>query len=415
MSLRDVAVQVAPIGPLALRILNRGETQRRRQLLADVGLPPLESERAILPKMVELCGYNERLFPENARYWKCAADFAEAQAEGAAAMLSLVQSWGFVVDRQGVLQVPDWWASIVVPMEYMDYHDARHGDAEVQALNIDPARYRPLARVASDSIWMAYYLAKGCLSHQGVSLLVSEVSSAAAALKARVPRPEAGPLPVWVIGLSEDEVAALRGPDVAVVGFNLGLSPVLERAVRAGEVRALVARRDGPEDSWRLLDATTLDPVELEGGKAYVCQTDVSVTGLPVPERSGIAMTNETLHHNTYAQQATMLRELHRAALPVEGGGRAWVAGELFRSAYMPQVLLGLSSSIPSTCWDAWVSFVNGIACVEELERKREAWRDEGVDMHFTQVPRGLVGAPRWVHRYVMCPTQTLITGYATS
>lgn len=407
--MRDLSAQAFPLGVLAMRVKNREEVGRRREEMRALGLPELRDPRAAMSDFVELCGYYEKVFPQNAEHWKRAAEYARAEAIGPAAVHDQTARWGFVRGAEGAYEVPDWWSGrVVVPLEYMDYHPDRHSDDELRSVGVDPRRFHALGSWASDTMWMGYYLAKGALLLDGVSLLVKEVIDAARAFTRRVQRPRSGPLPIYVIGISEDEVAALRSPDVAVVGFNMGLSTVMERLVRNGQVRRLVAERDG--DRGRLVDAVTREPVELQGGECYVCSLNAASGALPVPDQSGVVMTNETLHHNTYPDQAEMIRAMHRAALPVEGG-RAWVAGELFRVANLPRVLIGLATMCDAPSWDAWVSFVNGIACVEELKRRREEWCDEGVELHFTSVPRGLARAPGFVHRVVMCQTQTLISG----
>ncbi|MFO0756984.1 MAG: hypothetical protein U0359_10850 [Byssovorax sp.] len=411
--LRDVAIRTFPIGVLAMRTKNLGEVERRRREMGELGLRELQSAKDVLPELLELCGYYEKVFPANAPYWKRAAEYAVAEAEGPAALFDQVERWGFVPDAGGRLEMPDWWnGKLVTPLEYMDYLPARHTDASLRAAGIEPERFHALAGKASDFMWMGYYLAKGALVAGGVSLLVKAVSDAVLELKQRVDRPKRGPLPIWVIGISEDEVKALRAPDTAVVGFNRQISPVMHRLVEAGQVRLLVPSHDGDGAEGRLLDARTREPVTLEGGQCYVCILDVSDAPLPVPDQSGVVMTNETLHHNPYDEQANMIRQMHRAALPVAGGGRAWVTGELFRVAQMRGVFIGLSAAFAMASWDAWVSFANGIVCVEELERRRGDWADEGVHLSFTPVPRGLAKAPSLIHDLLMCPTQTLISGY---
>lgn len=412
---RDLAVQMLPLGVVAMRFKNRSEVARRRSQMAALGLPAMLTPQEARPDFVELCAYYERLFPENAEHWRRGAEWAEAQAVGPAALMDLIERWGFTPGADGTLQVPAWWSErCVVPLEFMDYFPGRHDEVALRAAGIEPTRFHALARKAADHMWMGYYLAKGALLQGKVSLLVKEVATTALALVQRVERPRRGPLPLYVIGISEDEVAALRGPDVAVVGFNMGVSPVMEALVKSGDVRLVTALRGGqPDGSDRLLDAVTGEPVELKGGQVYVCTLNAASERMPVPDGSGVAMTNETLHHNTYADQAAMLREMHRVSLPVKGGGRAWVAGELFRVLQMPRVFVGLSSLCQSPSWDAWVSFANGIVSVETLQRRAHEWAAEGVDLHFTVVPRGLADAPALVHRVLMCPTQVLISGCA--
>lgn len=407
---KEWAVQSMPLGPRVLRWKNAGEIQRRRDEMRALGLPEFRQGADMVAELQELAGYYEKLYPRNQRIWQAAGEMAAAQVGGAAAALELVERWGFVRGPDGRLQFPEWWQQMRLPTEYMDYYQERHPDADLVAAGIDPQRFHPLARLASDMVWMGYYFAKGALFNAGVSLLTSEVTNSIQALVKRVEHPASEPLPVWVIGISEDEVAALRRPEFTVVGFNLYFSPVMEKFIANGTVRQLEMGVDEAGQK-RLVDPATGGPAQLERGKVYVCRTNVS-EGLPVPDESGLCMTNEVLHHNDYAAQAQILREMNRVAKRVEGGGRGWVAGELFRVPEYPRVILGLNGLVGPAIWDAWVSLINGALCVEELQRRQQEWVDEGVKLTFRVVPTGLASAPSFVHRLVMCPTQTLICGY---
>ncbi len=407
---QEWAVQTLPLGPRVLRWKNAGEVQRRRDEMRALGLPEFRQGADMLAELQELAGYYEKLYPHNQRIWQAAGEMAAAQVDGAAAALELVESWGFVRGSDGRLQFPDWWQQMPLPTEYMDYYQERHPDHELESVGIEPQRFHTLARLASDMVWMGYYFAKGALFHAGVSLLTSEVTNSVQALVRRVEKPASGPMPVWVIGISEDEVAALRRPEFAVVGFNLYFSPVMEKFIANGSVRVLAMGEDlfGQK---QLVDPQTGEPAQLEGGQVYVCRTNVA-DGLPVPDESGLCMTNEVLHHNDYASQAQIVREMNRVSRRVEGGGRGWVAGEMFRVPEFPRVILGLNGLVGPAIWDAWVSLINGALCVEEFQRRHQEWHEEGVKLTFTVVPSGLNSAPSVVHRWVMCPTQMLIRGY---
>lgn len=397
-----------PLGPVFMRLLNRGVDKDRTQEMVDLGMPNTGKPDVIVAETEELCGTYARLQPDHARHWNAAVELVKAHAQGTGACLDLIERWGFVKDNARHVGAPEWWNDkMVVPIEFMDYAPEMYSDDAVRAAGTTPERFHTLARQTSERVWMGYYRAKGRLCAGGVSLLIKDVTDAANQMKARVDKPRDAPLCVYVIGISEDEVVALQGPDTCVIGFNRGHSPIVEKFIREGRVGRLVA--EGAGNQAKLFHADTREPFRPEGGKVYICPGDVT-NGLPVPDASGIAMTNYTLHHNSFATQDVMIRELHRTALPLHGGGRAFVVGEMIRNRHFIPTLFGPVSTIGPTTWDAWASFANGIITVEHQRKKREQWADEGIHLRFSEVPGSLASAPSFVHWLVMPPTKVLIT-----
>jgi hypothetical protein len=404
-------MSLTPLGPLVMTVRNQREDRRRRREMAALGLPDMGTLEALVADTKELCALYARLHPANASLWERAAELIGAHAAGSVAALDVVRRWGFVREA-GRLNAPEWWdGKVILPLEFQDYSPEQYPDEAVRAAGASPARFHALARRASDLAWMGYYRVKGRLNHGGVSLLIKAVTDAALGFKPQVDRPKAGPLPIYVLGISEDEIAALQAPDVCVIGFNRGYSPMVEKLIANGRVTSLVAERGAAGEPLHLVDAGTREPFRPEAGRCFACRVDVSRDGLPVPDASGIVTTNFTLHHNSPAQQVALVRELHRVALPTRSGGRAWVAGEMFRNPHFVRVLFGPVAFVGPTLWDAWVSFVNSFATVEQLERRQAELEADGVPVRFVYVPASLVKAPTLVHRLIMPPTHVLITG----
>lgn len=228
-------------------------------------------------------------------------------------------------------------------------------------------------------------------------------------MKVRVEKPKNAPYIIYVIGISEDEVAALASPDTCVIGFNRGFSPIIEKMVQNGRITPLEPLQGTAGATAQLVHAHTREPFHPEGGKVCICHGDVN-KGLPVPDASGIAMTNYTLHHNSFKDQEIMIRELNRISLLTKSTGRAWVAGEMIRNRHFIPTMFGPVSTVGPTLWDAWASFA-GVVTVDYHIQRREAWADEGIHLRFANVPGSLDSAPNLVHWLLMPPTKVLIMG----
>ncbi len=403
--------RIMPLGPAIMTVKNKGEEQRRFSEMVELGVPSLGSVKNILDETEELCSIYERLQPEYAFYWQRAVELIYAHAKGAKAGIDMVKKWGFVKDKRLGVALPEWWdGKMIVPLEFMDYCPENYSDEAVRSIGANPERFRILAKRASDRAWIGYYRAKGCLKSENVSLLIKDVTDTAIMLKDMVEKPKHSPYVVYVIGISEDEVAALSNPDTCIIGFNRGYSPIIEKLIQNGKITQLAISKGHGDKTAKLVYADTQEEFSPVGGKIFICPGDVN-QGLPVSDASGITMTNYTLHHNSFKDQEIMIRELNRTAMPTKNGGRAWVAGEMLRNWYFIPTLFGPVSTVGPTLWDAWTSFANGVVCVDYHEKRREEWADEGIHLRFTQVPKSLVSAPSFVQKFLMSPTKTLITG----
>jgi len=399
-----------PLGPAILTLKNRGEGRRRADEMAALGVPELGQVHTILSETEELCSAYERLHPEYAFHWQRAIELVKAHAQGTSVGLDVVRKWGFVKDKHRHVALPDWWeGKMIVPLEFMDYSRHKYSDEDVHDAGTTPDRFHELAKRASDRAWIGYYRAKGCLNSGNVSLLIKDVTDTAIRMKMLVEKPKHAPTIIYVIGISEDEVAALASPDTCVIGFNRGYSPIIEKMVQNGRITPLEPLHGTAGAAAQLVHAKTREPFRAEGGKVFICPGEVNL-GLPVPDASGIAMTNYTLHHNSFEDQEIMIRELNRIALPTKAG-RAWVAGEMVRNRHFIPTMFGPVSTVGPTLWDAWASFANGVVAVDYHRKRREAWADEGIYLRFTNVPGSLNSAPNLVHWLLMPPTKVLITG----
>lgn len=350
-----------PIAPSLLKEFNQ---KRIANLETKLNLSP-SPEQVIsrCQERIALCELLQKIDTDNPA-WLFGRDFFEAFPEGPEVLWQVFDDWGLI--GPGDQLTPSEEMLQAQPREILDLTEK----AVKTMPNFKTLDIKRAAQIIKDSrkgevaCWQQYQVVKTellrattlQLAHivtgrklpEKISQIIESRDGQAKYLLAddfigkTLRMAEKYSLPIAVLGLSADEIEALklRHPenDLTVIGIAKGYSPALEEKINSDDVKII-----------RIQKAN--DPQKLEPGY-YLIPADAR-DGLPFISDSVCAVMMNALHHNTPKQQQELIREMVRVAFKPSPRTAAVQIVEPYNSQRLLAMVLVANQNYETSAFDA--------------------------------------------------------------